>query len=102
MLDRFFAVSAFASQFTAGSRWGGISCGARRDGVRCARLGMLENLSMRSPDHAKTSVTPSIARGRPFPNGNPGRKPETKGMSGRTSLRQNSFRKCVAAVCFVD
>jgi len=33
---------------------------------------------MRSPDHPKTSVTPSVARGRPFANGNPGRNPGPK------------------------
>jgi hypothetical protein len=33
---------------------------------------------MRSPDHPKTSVTASVARGRPFANGNPGRNPGSK------------------------
>jgi hypothetical protein len=33
---------------------------------------------MRSPDHPKTSVTASVARRRPFANGNPGRNPGSK------------------------
>jgi hypothetical protein len=39
---------------------------------------MQEKSVMRSPGHPKTSVAPSVARGRPFANGNPGRNPGSK------------------------